>query len=59
MSDKRKRTPPKEEADILDSCRRRCCVCVALNDDAAEKRGQIAHLDHNRANRNSSATLFL
>lgn len=47
---KRKSLPPDDEATVLEKCRRRCCVCFMLDHDASEKKGQLAHLDHNPAN---------
>jgi hypothetical protein len=56
---KRKHTPPNREAEVLDTCRRRCCVCFALNGDAEEKKGQIGHLDHNPSNNAPDNLVFL
>ena len=47
---KRKKPTKAAEADVLTGSRRRCCVCFGLRDDTAEKKGQLAHLDHNRSN---------
>ena len=41
---------PKVHIDVLVKSRRRCCLCFALKGDHGEKKGQIAHLDHNRSN---------
>lgn len=46
----RKKTPRKVETEVLVSSRRRCCLCFGLHRDLEEKRGQIAHLDHNNEN---------
>lgn len=46
----RRPIPPDVVADVLTASRRRCCVCFALRADQGEKRGQIAHLDHDPAN---------
>jgi hypothetical protein len=46
-------------ADILAACRRRCCICYALQEDDAEKKGQIAHLDHDPSNHNLENLAFL
>lgn len=59
MAKKRKSVPKDREARILDLCRRRCCVCFALNRDSEEKSGQIAHLDHNPANNAIENLAFL
>lgn len=45
---KRARTPKKTETDVLVDCRRVCCLCYGLNQDPREKRGQLAHINHNR-----------
>jgi len=51
--------PPEVQADVLAACRRRCCVCFALQKDDKQKRGQIAHLDHNRNNNKLVNLAFL
>jgi hypothetical protein len=47
---RRTKTPPETQADVLASCRRRCCICYALQKDQQEKKGQIAHLDGDPSN---------
>jgi hypothetical protein len=47
----RKKTLPDVETVILASSARRCTLCFHLNGDLTEKRGQIAHLDEDRTNR--------
>jgi hypothetical protein len=59
MSRQRKRLPATHEARILDSSRRRCCVCFVMNGDVEEKRGQIAHLDHNPSHCDLNNLVFL
>jgi hypothetical protein len=49
-SKKRRSLSSEQEADIFEKSRRRCCVCFALKGDTAEKRGQLAHIDHDRTN---------
>ncbi|MEG3147601.1 WD40 repeat domain-containing protein [Sphingomonas sp. RT2P30] len=44
---------------ILVESRRRCCICFGLNRDFARKKGQLAHLDGNRANSAESNLVFL
>jgi hypothetical protein len=56
---KRKRLPSDLEAAVLDKCRRRCCVCFTVDGDDAEKRGQLAHLDHNPSNDDPGNLVFL
>lgn len=47
------------ELAILEKSARRCCFCFALNFDHAEKRGQLAHLDHDRSNSSESNLAWL
>jgi len=47
------------EADILVMSRRRCAICYALYSDSSEKKGQIAHLDHDSSNNDVDNLLFL
>lgn len=56
---RRRKIPRSVEADILDRSRRRCAICYALNSDSAEKKGQIAHLDHDASNNDPDNLLFL
>ncbi|MGO9016191.1 MAG: hypothetical protein ACLQF0_14575 [Dissulfurispiraceae bacterium] len=46
----RKRPTDFTEFRVLESSARRCCLCFGVNHDYAEKRGQVAHLDHDPAN---------
>ena len=47
MGTKRHRRPPSKsvEADLLLASRRRCCLCVFLENDLRDRRGQVAHLN--------------
>lgn len=49
-----KRPPRKKntqnEKEVLIRSARRCCLCFGLENDFSLKRGQIAHLDHDRSN---------
>jgi hypothetical protein len=47
---RRKRISGKVESAVLTKSRRRCCLCFGLHQDAAEKKGQIAHLDEDSSN---------
>lgn len=47
---RRPRIPKNIETDILTQSRRRCALCFGLNSDNSEKRGQIAHIDHDPTN---------
>jgi len=51
--------PPEVIADVLVMSRRRCCVCLALSDDADEKKGQVAHLDRDASNNSRDNLVFL
>jgi len=44
---------------VLVKSARRCCLCFGLNGDFSEKKGQVAHVDHNPANHNESNLTFL
>jgi hypothetical protein len=47
---RRPSVPSEVEADVVTLSRRRCCICFGLKRDDRTKKGQIAHLDGNRAN---------
>jgi hypothetical protein len=47
---KRKSVPNSIQTEILLKSARRCCVCYGLKGDFEEKKGQIAHLDHDPSN---------
>jgi hypothetical protein len=55
----RTKIPLEIETDVITSSRRRCCICYALHGDEAEKKGQIAHLDHNPSNNAIDNLAFL
>jgi hypothetical protein len=59
LSTNRKKTPPTTEAEVLENCRRRCCVCYSLNRDFKQKQGQIAHLDQDPTNSRFDNLCFL
>jgi len=40
-------------------CKRRCALCFGLNNDSAEKRGQIAHIDREGENIDETNAAFL
>ena len=56
---KRKKTPKVTETAILTKSRRRCAICFGLKGDLSTKKGQIAHLDGNRANNAEDTLAFL
>jgi len=47
------------ETKVLLKSKRRCCLCFGLNNDDAEKQGQIAHIDGNRSNSKEDNLAFL
>lgn len=55
----RKRVPLKIQADLLIRSRRRCCLCVHLNQDFEEKEGQVCHLDGDAQNNQPENLVFL
>lgn len=56
---KRPKMPQDIETKVLTLSRRRCCLCFGLKADFDEKKGQIAHLDNNRANNKLENLAFL
>jgi hypothetical protein len=44
---------------VLTRSRRRCAVCLALAGDFSQKKGQIAHLDHDPSNNDDDNLVFL
>jgi predicted Zn-ribbon and HTH transcriptional regulator len=50
MTKAQRKKNPKACHDVLFKSRRRCCLCFGLQGDHGEKKGQIAHLDHDPAN---------
>src|SRR5579863_9395769 len=55
----RKRILPEVETSVLTRCARRCALCFHLQRDSSVKKGQIAHLDHRRANNIEDNLAFL
>lgn len=47
---KRKRPSDFTEFRVLESSARRCCLCFGVNHDYSEKKGQVAHLNHDPSN---------
>ena len=56
---KRRTIGAKTETDVLARSRHRCVLCFGLYGDSAVKQGQIAHIDHNPANRAYTNLVFL
>lgn len=44
---------------VLVKSARRCCLCFGLNGDFSEKKGQVAHIDHDPANHSERNLAFL
>ncbi|MCP5526126.1 MAG: hypothetical protein H7A47_04875 [Verrucomicrobiales bacterium] len=59
MPSKRKAIPEEVKTRVMVACRRRCCLCWHLDRDDREKKGQIAHLDHDHTNPAESNLAFL
>lgn len=55
----RKSIPPKIQAEVLHSSRRRCPLCFSYDFDDGVKHGQIAHIDQNSANNARENLVFL
>src|SRR5262249_55166745 len=55
----RKRTHPEIETQLFLASRRRCAFCFGLNGDVQEKKGQIAHVDHDPSNSDFENLVFL
>jgi hypothetical protein len=47
---RRRPIPKATEDELLTLCARRCCLCFGLKNDCNQKKGQIAHLDHDPSN---------
>lgn len=45
---KRVEIPTEVIAEVLIECRRRCCLCVYLDNDRTQRKGQIAHVNQRR-----------
>ena len=56
---RRKSIPDAVEAEVLDKCARRCCICFRIDYDFGVKLGQIAHLDRNPSNNHESNLAYL
>lgn len=56
---KRKTITSETQEQVLYRSRRRCALCYAYNFDFGQKKGQIAHLDHNPSNNAQNNLVFL
>lgn len=59
MAKAQRKKNPKAHVDVLLKSRRRCCLCFGLKGEPGEKKGQIAHLDHNPSNDKPDNLAFL
>jgi hypothetical protein len=55
----RPKLSPEIEERILTESRRRCAICYGLHGNIRRKKGQIAHLDHDRSNNTVGNLVFL
>lgn len=55
----RKRIPLVFSESLLADCRRVCCLCYALQQDATWKYGQLAHLDRDHENADADNLAYL
>ena len=56
---KRPKVPQRVQTEVLITYRRRCAFCFGLDNDVAEKLGQIAHIDRDRNNNSIENLAFL
>lgn len=56
---RRVRPTLRTEHDVLVACRRRCCLCYFLLDDERVRKGQIAHLNRDRAHSDVDNLVYL
>ena len=55
----RHKTPESVEASVLVKSKRRCCLCVFLQNDDSVKRGQIAHINRDPGDNSERNLVFL
>lgn len=55
----RKAIPLEIQNKIFKKSKRRCALCFSIDNDDAEKRGQIAHIDNNNENNKLDNLVFL
>ena len=51
--------PEATQTKVFVLSKRRCCFCFVLDDDYREKRGQIAHVDHDPTNNDIENLAYL
>ncbi|MDD4996977.1 MAG: hypothetical protein PHI99_02430 [Syntrophales bacterium] len=59
MTKARHKKNPEAIKDVLLKSKRRCCICFGLMHNHEAKRGQVAHLDRDRANGSPDNLVFL
>lgn len=55
----RKKVSVNDEKDVLVFSKRRCALCYGVSNEHGEKKGQIAHLDHDSSNSVFENLVFL
>jgi hypothetical protein len=56
---KRNSFPEKVVNDVLIKCKRRCTLCLYLENDLRWKKGQLAHIDRNHSNASAENAVYL
>jgi hypothetical protein len=56
---KRKHFSRAIETEILIKCKRRCALCFGFESDVEKKKGQLAHVDRDKANASKENAAFL
>ena len=56
---RRPRIPQSVVQTVLIKSRRRCCLCVFLENDSSKKQGRIAHLNHDPADNSQENLVYL
>jgi hypothetical protein len=56
---KRSRPTADVEHDVLIACGRKCCLCYFLESDKRTRKGQIAHINQNRADSRAENLVWL
>jgi len=51
--------PQSIQAEVVNACMRRCCLCYYLHDERRVRKGQIAHLNRNRSDPDFPNLVFL
>ncbi len=56
---RRRKIPSEVLTTVLVRSARRCCLCFGLRGDFSERKGQVAHIDHDPANHTERNLVFL